>query len=310
MKRTLHTLALIVALLGFSGSTARAQVPPDTGTQVMRITLANLTAAGQIFNPLAYNAFVNAVLLEQMGDLYSAAENYKIALGYYPESYELGYSLSEVYYLLREPEKALAQLAFLKELDASGYRLQAACYQALGNPDLARRAFLNLVSLEPDNAQAFSFLATAYRARNDIDSTLWSYANLVRIDPTNHRVWNEMGRVQAQRGEIPAAKESFQRSIEASPSPDNMMSVAGLGEIYSLNNQPDSAELIYKRGLEIDPENILLHRQMVGLYVDRDSFFLALPHDRKIVELAPLDRPSFRTHALILFRVDSLNQAD
>ncbi len=310
LRYSLFSLLLAGALVSISSQISFAQMPPDTGSQTMRITLADFTDAGKSFNALAYNAYVNAILLEQMGDLYSAAENYKLALEYYPESYELNYSLAEVYYRLREPQKALTQLAGVKELDASAFRLQAACYQALGNPDLARRAFLNLVKLEPENLQAFSFLATAYRARNDIDSTLWAYENLVRIDPTNFRVWNEMGRIQAQRGEIDKAKLSFQRSIEASATPENMMSVAGLGEIYSLANQPDSAELIYKRGLQIDPENILLHRQMVGLYVDRDSFALALPHARKIVELAPLDRPSVRRLALLYFRLDSLDQAD
>lgn len=312
MKRLSPTyLFLICALLaGAIPAQSQMPTPPDTGSQTMRITLADFTGVGQSFNPLAYNAYVNAILLEQMGDLYSAAENYKLALSYYPESYEIGYSLAEVLYRLREPQKALDQLSTLKDFDATGYRLQAACYQALGNPEQARRAFLKLVELEPDNAQAFSFLATAYRARNDIDSTLWSYEHLTEIDPSNYRVLNEMGRLQAQRGEIEKAKSSFQRSLEASSTPENMMAIAGLGEIYALANQADSAELIYKRGLEIDPENILLHRQLVGIYVDRDSFNLALPHAQKIVELAPLDRPSVRRLALLYFRIGSFDKAD
>jgi tetratricopeptide (TPR) repeat protein len=276
----------------------------------MRITLSNMTAAAQNFNPLAYNAYVNAILLEQMGDLWSASENYKLALNYYPNSYELGYSLAETYYRLREPQKALAQLATLKEIDVSGYRLQAACYQALGNLEQARSAFLKLAQLEPDNAQAFSFLATAYRSQNDIDSTVWAYTNLVRIDPSNFRVWNELGRIYAQRGETDHAKTAFQRSLAASATPENSMAVAGLGEIYALGNQLDSAEIVLQQGLVNDPDNILLHRQMIALYVDRDSFTQALPHAKRVVELAPLDRPSVRRLGLLYFRLDSLNQAD
>jgi len=37
---------------------------------------------------------------------------------------------------------------------------------------------------------------------------------------------------------------------------------------------------------------------------------LALPHAKKIVELAPLDRPSVRRLALLYFRLDALDQAD
>ena len=307
--RIVYIVTLMVCLTG-SSSSAQVQMPPDSGSQPIRITLANMTAAAQNFNPLAYNAYVNAILLEQMGDLRSAAENYRLALSYYPDSYELGYSLAEIYYRLREPQKALAQLTALKQLDISGYRLQAACYQALGNPERARGAFLKLAQLEPDNAQAFSFLATAYHSRNDIDSTVWAYENLVRIDPSNFRVWNELGRIYAQRGETDRAKTAFQRSLSASATPENSMAVAGLGEIYALGNQLDSAEIVLNQGLVVEPDNILLHRQMVALYVGRDSFNLALPHAKRVVELAPLDRPSVRRLGLLYFRLDSLDQAD
>ncbi|MCM2271280.1 MAG: tetratricopeptide repeat protein [candidate division Zixibacteria bacterium] len=308
MKRLLYIVAATLSLT--LTASAQFQAPPDSGSNPIRITLTNITGAGQNFNPLAYNAYVNAILLEQMGDLWSAAESYKIALAYYPESYELGYSLAEVYYRLREPQKALTQLAALKQMDVSGYRLQAACYQALGNPERALGAFHKLAELEPDNAQAFSFLATAYRARNDIDSTVWAYENLVRIDPLNFRVWNEMGRIYAQRGETDRAKAAFQRSLDANLSPENSMAIAGLGELYVLGSQLDSAEIVISRGLTADPDNILLHRQMVALYIDRDSFDLALPHAKRVVELAPLDRPSVRRLGLLYFRLDSLDQAD
>ncbi len=308
MKRLLYIVAATLSLS--LTAAAQFQAPPDSGSNPIRITLTNITGAGQNFNPLAYNAYVNAILLEQMGDLWSAAESYKIALAYYPDSYELGYSLAEVYYRLREPQKALTQLAALKQMDVSGYRLQAACYQALGNPERALGAFHKLAELEPDNAQAFSFLATAYRARNDIDSTVWAYENLVRIDPSNFRVWNEMGRIYAQRGETDRAKVAFQRSLDANLSPENSMAIAGLGELYVLGSQLDSAEIVISRGLTADPDNILLHRQMVALYVDRDSFNLALPHAKRVVELAPLDRPSVRRLGLLYFRLDSLDQAD
>ena len=126
MKRLLYIVAATLSLS--LTAAAQFQAPPDSGSNPIRITLTNITGAGQNFNPLAYNAYVNAILLEQMGDLWSAAESYKIALAYYPDSYELGYSLAEVYYRLREPQKALTQLAALKQMDVSGYRLQAACY--------------------------------------------------------------------------------------------------------------------------------------------------------------------------------------
>lgn len=308
MKRLFQIVAATVLVT--ATASAQFQSPLDSGSNPMRITLSNITGAGQNFNPLAYNAYVNAILLEQMGDLWSAAESYKIALAYYPDSYELGYSLAEVYYRLREPQRALTQLAALKQLDVSGYRLQAASYQALGNPERTRSSFLKLAELEPDNAQAFSFLATAYRARNDIDSTVWAYENLVRIEPSNFRVWNEMGRIYAQRGETDLAKAAFQRSLDANLSPENSMAIAGLGELYVLGSQLDSAEIVLSRGLTADPDNILLHRQMVALYVDRDSFNLALPHAKRVVELAPLDRPSVRRLGLLYFRLDSLDQAD
>lgn len=293
------------------GQQART-MPAEDSLRQSTVVRPDPRHAAQVFHAHAFNAYVNALVLEELDDLWGAAENYKLALNYYPESYELNYSLAELHYRMRDPQKALEQLTRIKksERDAAIFRLEAASYQALGDADNARTAFLQLVAVEPDNEQAYMYLATAYRAMQKIDSTIWAYEHLEKVSPGNFRVLNELGKLYAQLQQLDNARAAFGKSIAVSQTPENILAYAGLGELHAMAREYDSAETVFQAGLEVEPDNVLLHRQLLSLYIEQDSFLLAIPHAERVVELTPLDRPSIRRLGLLYFRADSLDKAD
>jgi tetratricopeptide (TPR) repeat protein len=264
-----------------------------------------------VVDPRALDLYVDGLLMDGMGDPMSASKAFVRALQYCPDSYEIGYALAEAYLSLQQPALALDALSRLVPRNTDVYLLSAVCYRMMGDENAARSTYLKLLALDSTSATALGYLANSYQQRNDLDSMMWAMELLARRSPdANARLFAELGRLRAQRGNFTGAKESFQRSIELDPSDDNALAYAGLGDIYSILRKSDSAELAYKTGLQYDPDNILLNRQLISTFVDRDSFSLALPYALKVVALSPLDRLEVRRLGLIYFYLDSLRLSD
>lgn len=301
MHTKTSSLLIALSLLALIGSTSEAQ---STRRQVLRVDPYNKIDA------YAFDCYVNGLLFEQLGEPYGAIDNFKNAQRVLPGSFEIGYSLAELYFSLRDPSLALKELDKLQDRDTRFYRLQGACYQSLGETDKAVGAFLKITEVDSTDESAYSFLANVYRQRQNVDSTLWAYENLARVSPDNFRIWNELGRLRAQKGQVEKAKDAFKSSIELNKGSNNLIALAGLGELYVMTKQPDSGIVVLREALAIDTANVLINRQLMGIYIDRDSLTLALPFARKVVNLDPTDRTNVRRLGWLYFNLDSLNQAD
>ncbi|MFZ5980295.1 MAG: tetratricopeptide repeat protein [Candidatus Zixiibacteriota bacterium] len=258
----------------------------------------------------AYDYYTNGLILEAEGELEQAALNYREALKYFPDSYQIGYSLAEVYYRIYKPQLALNTLETLIPRDADVFRLTAACYRMLNEIPSVKKSYMNLLKLEPDNLDAYTYLADIYRTENNLDSTIWAFKNLVRVNPGDNRLWHQLGRFQAQQKDFEGAKNSFRMSLNLDPSRENFLSYIGLGELYEVTSQGDSAVILYKKGLEIDPTNPLLLKMLVTYYLTRDNYSEALPYSGRLLDLAEENFPEKRRLAYIYYRLDSLEVAD
>ncbi|MDD5426010.1 MAG: tetratricopeptide repeat protein [candidate division Zixibacteria bacterium] len=261
-------------------------------------------------DPRAFHYYTNGLIFEGLGDLPNAAKNFLEAINYYPESYQIGYSLAEVYYRMYQPEKALPVLEKLVPRDINVFRLSAACFRMTNDFISAQESYLNIIKMDSNNNEAYNHLFDIYRSRNNIDSTIWALENMIRLNVDDDRLWHQLGRFQVQKRNYDRAKTAFSKSLELNKSQENFMSFIGLGELYELSHQVDSAETIYKEGLELDPTNPLLLRLIITLNVNRDSLARALPYAHKIIELAPDNNFEKRRLGVIYYRLDSLARAD
>lgn len=307
-------LSLAVALLALPALSAdpAANAPDQQSSKYRKQPVPlPMRTLKDVIDPRALDLYVDGLLLEGMGDAMSASKAFVRALQYCPDSYEIGYALAETYLSLQQPGLALDVLSRLVPRNTDIYLLSAVCYRMMGDDNAARSTYLNLLALDSTNSAALGYLVNAYQQRNDLDSMMWAMELLARLAPdANARLFTELGRLRAQRGNFIGAKDAFQRAIELDPSADNAIAYAGLGDIYSILHRTDSAELAYKAGLQYDPDNVLLNRQLVSAYFDQDSFNLALPYQQKVVALTPLDRLEVRRLGMIYYHVDSLRLAD
>lgn len=265
---------------------------------------------GEKIHPAAYNFYINGLIYEGIGNIVSAAESYKRALQYHPDSYQFRYTLANSCSRLRRFDDVLAVLEVISPVDEDVYVLRGVAYLALGKEDSAKMTYRELIDVEPDNSMAYSHLAGLYRKSGDADSLIWAYENLTRIRPDNERHWRELGRLNAQKGNIETAKSSFQKSIKVRSDPTNILSYIGLAEVYNSADLIDSAIIIYLAAAEVEPNNIVVNRELAVLYARLDSLELAIPYARKVVELSPLDRTGVRRLGIFYFALDSLRLAD
>ena len=263
-------------------------------------------------NKYAYDHYVFGLILESDNppDIYGAADHYKQALQYHPNSYQIRYSLADAYFRLRQPQDALEVLSVIQPVDANVYNLKGRSFIILGMADSAQYSFTELAKMDPNSGIAYHYLSQLYRNNNQIDSLIWSYENLARLIPNNYQYWQELGKLKAQKGEYAEAKESFQKSLQASSENENLLSYVGLAEMYKVEERYDSALQVYMEAIKVSPDNIPLNADISMLYAQVDSFPEAIPYARKVVEFMPEDNLYLRRFGIICYGADSMATAD
>lgn len=263
-------------------------------------------------NPYAFQHYVYALMLEndQPPDIMGAAEQYKQALQYYPNSYQIRLSLANCYYEMRKYSDVIELLEVIQPEDQFVYDLRGRSYIALGDYSSAQNSFTKLATLDPNSAIAYHYLSQFYRNSGEIDSLIWAYENLTRLIPYNERYWQELGKLKAQMGKFVEAQEAFQKSLEDKSDKTNILSYVGLAEMYKVREKLDSALLVYQAAIAVDPENAPLNADISLLYAQLDSLEQAIPYAKKVTELAPKDELAARRLAIIYYGADSLKQAD
>ncbi len=258
----------------------------------------------------AYKFYVDGLLYEGEGEVQNAARAFHSALDFHPESLELSLAYARCLVRLRQPALALETLQSFNYPDTELLELRGSCYQMVGENQLAKEQFLELIAIDSLNANAYLNLAAHYQQDRDLDSTIWAYGQLDRIRPGNHELLNELGRLQAATGDLEDAKDSFRRSLNSVGAGDNMQALLGLAELHELTQDVDSLEATIALGIESAPDDISLRQTMARICFQQDSVLKALPHVRRIAELMPGDHDASRRLAMLYFTLDSLQQAD
>ncbi|MFZ1684282.1 MAG: tetratricopeptide repeat protein, partial [Candidatus Zixiibacteriota bacterium] len=216
--RALTNIGVAVMLLLCLGGQGWAVQRPDQTEVQKPIDLTQ----GIGLDSRAVAGYVQGLALRQMGDNYGAIASFKEALRYFPESGAIRMALAEIYYSLHAFDDAISVLNQIKVRDADFYRFQATCFQAIGDGQNARDAFMKLANLEPDNEYALRFLADFYQRSYDTTSTIWALEHLSAITSST-AVWNELGRLYLATGERQKSIRAFESSLGIDSGSDNSM---------------------------------------------------------------------------------------
>ncbi len=302
---------LTAAINGLAQETIQQDPDDSFVTDDLSMAFPAKTKTNQkLLDQKAFEYYVSGVLAEETKDYYSASQFYNAALQKYPDSYEIRFSLAEVYYRMQKFSEVLQVLKPISPQDINVLSLRAVCFRSLGNNQEAEKAYLQVIDVDSLNQAALTFLASEYRRLNQLDSLVWIYERLVKIASDNFRLWSELGQLQNQQGKFDFSKLSFLKSLELSRVRDNLLSFIGLAESYRRLNQADSASIIYQEAVELDPNNSYLNREMASYYSEIDSLNLAIQYAEKLTRLEPHNISALRFLALIYIRADSIFQAE
>lgn len=303
-------ISVIMAPPAFCQQKNKPTSGADSADSKLKTLVGERETAKEILDKKAYDSYINGIIAEQSRDYLTAAKHYYNALQKYPESYEIRFSLAEVYYRLQRFQDAIRTLDTISPEDVNVHSLRAICFRSMGSNNAARDAYLKVIKVDSLNESAFSFLASEYRRMNMLDSVVWVYEHLVKIDSESPRLWSELGQFRNQQGRFAEAKEAYSRALALSRSRENVMAVVGLAESYRGLNQADSALVYYKEALTLDPNNSYLNRALAAYYSDLDSTDLAIQYAEKLTRLEPNNISALRYLALMYVRADSTYQAE
>lgn len=258
----------------------------------------------------AFHFFSNGIILEGLGDFEGAGEQFKRALQIYPKSYEIRYSLAEIYFRQRKFSDVIELLKVISPEDAQVNQLRGMAYMSNGNQNEAVEAFKDVIDEDPDNLNVYVYLSNYYRRVGDMDNLIDAYENIIRLIPQSYKYFNELASLYAQRGEFDKAKSLFQQSLEINKKEDNISAMLALSELYRMKEKYDSSLTMLHQAVEAAPNDIDANRELAMMYVRSDSLAKALPYAHKTVDLAPLDRTNVRRLAILYYGLDSLTTAD
>jgi len=256
-----------------------------------------------------YNHFVNASILEAMGELPLANKQYKKALDYYPESDEIRYAYASTLMKLQNFRAALNETEKIFPRDSRTWLLLANNYYALNILDSSIIAFLKCIESDTDNVQVYYRLASYYNDINNLDSAIWAYKNIARITSAP-KAFREVGNLQTRAGYLDDAIESYKKSLYLDSTEINVKAFVALALIY--DEKGDSAKAIqyFEGAAERIPNDAFVQDKLLRYYEKNGDIPKIIETATTLVSMVPQDDGMKRRLAMVYFEIDSLRLAD
>ncbi len=177
--------------------------------------------------------------------------------------------------------------------------------EAAGQPGEAEDVYREVISLDSGRVSAYMDLGMLLENSKQDGEALKVYRSLLDTAPEYAWAWGETGAILQDMGRTGLADSCFSRSVELDP--DDPWTLYMLGKLRSTGN-PDSAEALLLRAVEISPEYSAAWQELVFIYESQDDMASAETALRKCVEL---DREAWLFGELgwVLENTDSYSEA-
>ena len=202
----------------------------------------------------------NSLTLYNYGVYYQTIENYKEALGYFQSAYEIEPSATML--------STLANCAF----KANEYQLAATLYK-------------NLVSAYPNNTLYRLTYLEVLETIEDFDTALNVIDVLLQNDPKNVRYLKKQGAYLRKLSRCEQSIEIFKSLIKRGKI--DVEVYYNLAFNYVLLLDFDNAKEMFKKCIELEPNNPYAHKDLGVLYLKMNFYDWAIDEMETAVELEP-----------------------
>lgn len=210
---------------------------------------------------------VDASRKQLMNDFVGAYELYQEILKISPGCGVCYYEMAKIHIYSEEYIKAQALCEEAVKISPNNtyYRsLNANLYQQNGMLSRAAEEYLVLIDLEPRNMEYYLALSTLYNSLGKEDDAIEILNKGERNFGINEAFSLEKERIYLLAGKQDKAYAEVQKLIDSDPL--NIRYLGILAESYVNNGAFSKAEELYRRILEIEPDNGIVHLSMADFY--------------------------------------------
>ena len=172
----------------------------------------------------------------------------------------------------------------------------------------ARRALeagLQALHLDADQPAVRVAVATIYEGMGQLDEAIESLNTTLALQPNNADAHRILGRVYASRAHWDDAIREMQASVAARPSWENYRDLGNL--YFRLQRVPD-AEDMFKRALDVDPNDSRSYVNLGALYASIPDNERALEYFKRANQIQP-QRRGYANIATISYRLGRFSEA-
>lgn len=119
--------------------------------------------------------------------------------------------------------------------------------------DKAAQAYRHVISLDPNHADAWNNLAAALKEQDKLEEAMACVNTALKLDPKHPEAYHTLGNIYRQQKRDLEALAAFKQALVLHPR--HADSYRGLGAAFYAVGQVQEAADVYRRWLQVEPEN-------------------------------------------------------
>ncbi|MEM6691283.1 MAG: tetratricopeptide repeat-containing glycosyltransferase family protein [Planctomycetota bacterium] len=167
---------------------------------------------------------------------------------------------------------------------SEGWRVHQA-----GDVTSAEVVYRSVIDAVPKNVNAWIYLGIALFDQRRFEESVDAYRMVLRPSTRNPIGWNNLGNSLRMLGRIEEADEAFSRSIDQDP--EYLSPLKNRGTLWVWSGEIARGLQWYQEGLQIEPNEAELHRNIGVIEMLRGNFDLGLKEYRWRWKMPGLQRP-------------------
>ncbi len=160
----------------------------------------------------------------------------------------------------------------------------AVLYGSQGNRDMAMEFLKKAYDANPDSSKVNYAIAYAYMENNDIESAE-SYLKRAISFQENPKAYFLYGELMEHKDLYDEALKLYKRAVELEP--ENNLYRVRLGYIYKIKNMPEDAEKEWQKAIRLNPSNVDAYVNLGSLYYEKGLIKKAYSYYIKALEIKP-----------------------
>ncbi len=229
---------------------------------------ACLAACSRDPNIRKHKYFASGEKYFDKGKYAEAAIEFRNALNIDPNYSEAHQQLGETYLKLQQGDRAVQEFARTVELQPDNFqaRLELANLLILGRDfEHAQEHIKFLQQQRPNDAAVHSLISSSLAAQDDIPGAIAEMEKTIALDPRRWEPRLSLALLQLKNNQPDAAEMNFKKVIELNPSAVHAYLM--LGSYYQSRGRFADAEQQLQHSVNLEPKNPDLHAALARLYL-------------------------------------------